>query len=31
MIARIAKALDLNDSDVFQAIRNQLKTIEVSK
>lgn len=31
MIARIAKALDLNDSDVFQAIRNQLMAIEVSK
>jgi len=31
MIARIAKALDLTDIDVFQAIRNQLTAIEVSK
>ncbi len=31
MIARIAKALDLNDIDVFKAIRNQLAAIEVSK
>jgi len=31
MIARIANALDLNDIDVFQAIRNQLAAIEVSK
>jgi len=30
-IARIAKALDLNDLDVFQAIRNQLVATGVSK
>lgn len=31
MVARIAKALDLNDVDVFQVIRNQLVAIEESK
>lgn len=31
MIARIAKALDLKDIDLFQAIRNQFTAIEVSK
>lgn len=31
MISRIAKALGLNGIDVFQAIRNQLETIEASK